>query len=80
MKSIYLIPLISANIVAHPANNIPHNHYAEYLIYLVAGIVTFNILRILLLLFLVSGCSLDKKSGLWTKTEKIKKAHGLGSC
>tara|TARA_B100001173_G_scaffold280054_1_gene263265 strand:+ start:165 stop:1529 length:1365 start_codon:yes stop_codon:yes gene_type:complete len=32
-----------------------------------------NILRILLLLFLVSGCSLDKKSGLWTKTEKIKK-------
>ena len=47
MKSIYLIPMISANIVAHPANNIPHNHFAEYLIYLVAGIVTFNILRIL---------------------------------
>ena len=47
MKSIYLIPMISANIVSHTANNIPHNHYAEYLIYLVAGIVTFNILRIL---------------------------------
>jgi hypothetical protein len=39
--------MISANIVAHPANNIPHNHFAEYLIYLVACTVTFNILRIL---------------------------------
>jgi hypothetical protein len=47
MKIIYLIPMFSASIIAHPINNIPHNHYAEYLIYLVAGIVTFNILRIL---------------------------------
>jgi len=32
-----------------------------------------NIFRILLLLIFISSCSLDNKSGLWTKTEKIKK-------
>jgi outer membrane protein assembly factor BamB len=32
-----------------------------------------NILRILLLLIFASNCSLDTKSGLWSKTEKIKK-------
>ena len=47
MKIIYLIPMFSASIIAHPINNIPHNHYAEYLIYMAAGIITVNILKIL---------------------------------
>ena len=32
-----------------------------------------NILRIFLVLIFVNSCSLDTKSGLWSKTEKIKK-------
>jgi len=32
-----------------------------------------NIFRILLLLIFISSCSLDNKTGLWSKTEKIKK-------
>jgi len=32
-----------------------------------------NIVRILLLLIFISSCSLDNKTGLWSKTEKIKK-------
>jgi outer membrane protein assembly factor BamB len=32
-----------------------------------------NILRIFILLIFISSCSLDTKSGLWSKTEKIKK-------
>ena len=47
MKIICLIPIFSVSIIAHPINNIPHNHYAEYLIYMAAGIITVNILRIL---------------------------------
>tara|TARA_B100000900_G_C20291339_1_gene598211 strand:- start:387 stop:545 length:159 start_codon:yes stop_codon:yes gene_type:complete len=47
MKIIYLIPMFSVSMLAHPVNNIPHAHFLEYLIYLVIGIFTFNILRIL---------------------------------
>lgn len=48
MKIVYLIPMFSVNILAHSANSIIHYHLAEYLIYLVAGLFTFNVLKIFL--------------------------------
>ena len=48
MKIVYLIPMFSVNILAHSTDSIIHYHAAEYLIYLVAGFFTFNILKILL--------------------------------
>ena len=46
MSIIYLLPLFAMGLFAHSDNSIPHYHYAEYLIYLAIGIITFNILRI----------------------------------
>ncbi len=48
MKIVYLIPVFSVNMLAHTNNSIIHYHVSEYLIYLVAGYLTFNILKILL--------------------------------
>ena len=45
MKIVYLIPVFSVNILAHSTDSIIHYHVAEYLIYLVAGFFTFNILK-----------------------------------
>ena len=48
MRIIYLLPMFTLGLFAHSDNSIPHYHYAEYLIYLAIGIITFNILRIFL--------------------------------
>ena len=48
MKIVYLIPVFSVNMLAHTNDSIIHYHVSEYLIYLVAGYFTFNILKILL--------------------------------
>ena len=48
MKIVYLIPMFSVNMLAHSTDSIIHYHVSEYLIYLVAGYFTFNILKILL--------------------------------
>tara|TARA_B100000073_G_scaffold208393_1_gene172817 strand:+ start:148 stop:306 length:159 start_codon:yes stop_codon:yes gene_type:complete len=48
MRIIYLLPMFTMGLFAHSDNSIPHYHYAEYLIYLATGIITFSILRIFL--------------------------------
>tara|TARA_Y100001970_G_C13990690_1_gene728055 strand:+ start:397 stop:555 length:159 start_codon:yes stop_codon:yes gene_type:complete len=48
MRIIYLLPMFTLGLFAHSDNSIPHYHYAEYLIYLAIGFITFNILRIFL--------------------------------
>tara|TARA_B100001109_G_scaffold252922_1_gene249766 strand:+ start:1843 stop:2001 length:159 start_codon:yes stop_codon:yes gene_type:complete len=48
MRIIYLLPMFTLGLFAHSDSSIPHYHYAEYLIYLAIGIITFNILRIFL--------------------------------
>ena len=45
MRIIYLLPMFTMGIFAHSDNSIPHYHFAEYIIYLAIGIITFNILR-----------------------------------
>ena len=48
MRIIFLLPMFAMGLFAHSDNTITHYHYAEYLIYLAIGIITFNILRIFL--------------------------------
>ncbi len=51
MKIIYLLPMFSVSLLAHP-NNIIHYHNAEYLIYAIVAIITLNVLRIFLRRFI----------------------------
>lgn len=48
MKIIYLLPMFSVSLLAHPNSSIHHHHYAEYLFYTILGVTIFNILRIFL--------------------------------
>ncbi len=48
MKIIYLLPMLSLSLFAHPDSNIFHFHYAEYIVYALVGVVIFNIIRIFL--------------------------------
>ena len=48
MRIIYLLPVFSVSLFSHSSNSILHYHYAEYFIYMAAGIITFNVLRIFL--------------------------------
>ena len=43
MRIIYLLPMFTMGLFANSDNSIPHYHYAEYLIYLATGIITFSI-------------------------------------